>query len=156
MQVWYLSICVYTSVLTCGAQRGMLGVLLYHSLPYSSESGSLKSRARLVATMPQSLILLSLPFFNSVSYRCTCGHAWSTPTPPPVLNVGAVIELRSACLLSKYSHPLNHLPIPPSNWNERTLEVNFEGRVEHKVEMGEMTPCSLGPLHTARPHEKRV
>lgn len=39
--MWYLSVCVYTSVLACGGQRGMLGILLYHLLltPWS-QSGS--------------------------------------------------------------------------------------------------------------------
>lgn len=76
--------------------------------------------------------------------------------PHPVLNVGAGIKLRAACLHSKHFHPLSHLSSSLRNWNKRILEVDFVGRTDHKVEMREKASCSLRPLHTARPHEKRM
>lgn len=105
--VWYMYTCsnlvhAYMLIHTCEGQTKVVGILLYDSLIYSLDSGSLtEPGARLVVSKPQrSSCLCPLEHW---CYWCALVNV----TMPGYLHAFWEIEFRSSCLHSQWSYPLS-------------------------------------------------
>jgi hypothetical protein len=82
-------------------QRRMSGVLIHHSLPYSLETGSLTEHGARLAVWGPLTTLLFPP------WQCWYLQVWEATSG--FLHECQGLELRSSCLGSKHSHPLNQV-----------------------------------------------